>query len=704
MNIVSKVRLTIGTKLVGLIAVLLMASVVSLVLLATRLFVEDNTALIQKMNADTAASLATQVRELLQGTSEKMRMLGTILMQNMDEQTKGRLSEEFFSKDKDFLAFYINKHEQAGSNEVLRRAISQELKNLNDTDGQKLFDSIQANRDFSLAQVSKGDVQLASIKLADERTAIVLAIPFIEGQSGFFTHTMTMVLRQERFVKAFGESDVIISFMVDHKGKLLAHPDTARVAAQESVSHLGIVKQLLEGKFNNGQTRYVDTTNNEAKIGAYRMVGFGGLGIISEVPESKALEAAQRVTLRAIYLAGIILFMSFLAGYFFSGTITWPLKQLMQAAKKITEGDFDINLKPKGQDEIAALSLTFNEMAKGLEERDRVKDTFNKFHNKEVAEKLLSGEVALGGERRIVTIFFSDVRGFTGMSESMQPEEVVTMLNEYMTRMVTIIRNNGGIVDKYVGDAIMALWGVPEGTPDDTFNAVNACLEMRMELNELNKLRLSRGQPVLKIGMGLNTGPVIAGNIGSEDKMEYTVIGDSVNLASRIESLTKEYGTDMLISKNVYDIIKDEFIFEECESAKVKGKSSSIRIFKVRGYNDENGKPVILETPYSSYASEKSDKVVHDKPDAKPEAKSEVATSPNVHAVMHETTAVIPKVKGQWYINASGQIYGPFTEQEVKEGIANQELSLDMLASTSLNEQWNPLSSFPDFSALKKSA
>ncbi|MEK6706498.1 MAG: adenylate/guanylate cyclase domain-containing protein [Bdellovibrionota bacterium] len=175
--------------------------------------------------------------------------------------------------------------------------------------------------------------------------------------------------------------------------------------------------------------------------------------------------------------------------------------------------------------------------------------------------------------------------------------------------MVAIIRTHGGVVDKYVGDAIMALWGVPLASRDDTKNALMACLTMRTELVKLNEIRLSRGQPILKIGMGLNIGPVIAGNIGSNEKMEYTVIGDAVNLASRIESMTKDYGVDLLISHDVYECIKDSFLCEPCESAKVKGKSGAVEVYKVHGYLNESHENIMVESPYATYEPEKSGKV-----------------------------------------------------------------------------------------------
>ncbi|MEW6056823.1 MAG: adenylate/guanylate cyclase domain-containing protein [Bdellovibrionota bacterium] len=749
MKLLAKVRLTIGTKLVSLIAALLITSIVSLVWISTQMFSEDNMALISKVNADTAESLANQARELFESTTDKMRVLGTVLIQEIPHvETKERIINEFFSKDKDFLFLFVNKHNQDGSSSIWQKAVSAELKSNNaESEVSKAFNSLASNPNFSMSQVAKGEVQIASTKLADGTAAIAIALPFIQSTPESFSHSLTAIVRQSKFVKAFGESDIITSFMVDRNGKLLAHPDSSRVGAGESVAHLAIVKEMLAGKFNNKQMRYFD---GEPRLGAFRVVGFAGLGVVAEVPESKAFETTIRVKYRAMLLAVTILCISFFVGYIYSGTITWPIKQLVIAAGRIAEGDFDVNLKPKGQDEIAHLSTAFNEMARGLEERDKVKETFNKFHNKEIAEKLLSGEVKLGGERREATIFFSDVRGFTGMSESMQPEDVVVMLNEYMTRMVAIIRSFGGVVDKYVGDAIMALWGVPFGGPNDVENAVRACLAMREELAALNELRLSRGQPVLRIGMGLNTGQVIAGNIGSNEKMEYTVIGDSVNLASRIESMTKEYGTDFLISENVYEKVRDRFIVEPCKSAKVKGKAQAIQIYRVLGLYDEAGNKVIVETPYSSYAAEKSDKVVHEEAPTpitaavseivEPASHVEVPGSPNIFTpepTPTEVTAVeepvdLSKTKyrdtppqpegavqfsepsvaiavpttsndgatmgNAWYVDSNGDIYGPFTTDEVYTGIASKELLATMKTCQDLlKPNWVLLGEHPKF-------
>jgi adenylate cyclase len=183
------------------------------------------------------------------------------------------------------------------------------------------------------------------------------------------------------------------------------------------------------------------------------------------------------------------------------------------------------------------------------------------------------------------------------------------MLNEYFQIMVGIINKHGGVVDKFIGDAIMAVWGAPNSSERDSQNAVRACLEMRRALKDLNDRRATRGQVPIKIGMGLHRGEAISGTIGSSERMEYTVIGDAVNQSSRIESSTKAFGTDLLLSQDLANFVVQDFILEEAGSVEVKGKAEPLKLFKARGYFDENKNPVIVQTPYSDYEAGDSDKV-----------------------------------------------------------------------------------------------
>lgn len=258
--------------------------------LSTRMFIEDNSALIQKTNADTAANLSTQIRESLEAINDKARILTTILSQHPQSSaasaSRTRVIQEFFAKDKDFLAvFVIENYGQPGASvRVFDQAVAPELGRMGDGDGQLLLKAITSTPDR--------DVEVSTATLADGTPATLIGFPLGAGTIAL------SVTRQNRFVRVFSESDIVTSYMVDRKGRALAHPDAARVAAGESVAHLAIVKQMLEGKFNNGQTRYIDPQSREPRIGAFRTVGFGGLGVITEVAEAKAFEAAKRVEYR----------------------------------------------------------------------------------------------------------------------------------------------------------------------------------------------------------------------------------------------------------------------------------------------------------------------------------------------------------------------------------------------------------------------
>ena len=197
-------------------------------------------------------------------------------------------------------------------------------------------------------------------------------------------------------------------------------------------------------------------------------------------------------------------------------------------------------------------------------------------------EHLMSGKVQLGGETLTVTILFSDIRGFTSISEDMNnAQSLVALLNEYFTEMVTIVMQEDGVVDKYIGDAIMAVFGAPVSKPDDAVRAARAAIRMRVALAELNERLVARGVTPLRTGIGIHTGEVVAGNIGSEARMEYTVIGDAVNVASRLESNTKELGVDVLISADTYALVKDSCDASPIHEITVKGRSEPVMIYEL---------------------------------------------------------------------------------------------------------------------------
>lgn len=210
----------------------------------------------------------------------------------------------------------------------------------------------------------------------------------------------------------------------------------------------------------------------------------------------------------------------------------------------------------------------------------------SRYFSPKIFEKIAGSDdtlFSLIGRKQEVAVMFTDIRDFTALSETMKPEEVVELLKSYHAKMVNIIFQNGGTLDKFIGDGIMATFGTPDSKPDDAYRAVWTGLEMRKALQELNRERETKGLNEIKMGIGIHFGNVIVGNIGTESRMEYTVIGDTVNLASRIESKCKELKTDFLISDSVRSFLDDKIKTIDRGKHSVKGKTEAVNLFEVIG-------------------------------------------------------------------------------------------------------------------------
>jgi adenylate cyclase len=391
-----------------------------------------------------------------------------------------------------------------------------------------------------------------------------------------------LFLSSDTLAQSFGEG-ANISYLINSDGDLLVHPDQDLVQSGANFRDKPFVRYMNEHGDLQLQNLYTGE-DGFRYFGSYTKLPQINLAVITNIAYDVVVETITTTTWRNILLSGGVLCLSILCVWFFSKTISNPLKKLSAAAGQIKEGDFNIELRSRSKDEIGLLTNSFVEMSRGLAERERLKDTFGRFINKEIAEQAMKGELQLGGETKKVTVFFSDIRDFTSISEKMDPHDVVEFLNSYMVRMVKCVSRTGGVVDKFIGDAIMAIWGAPvsSGNPArEALACVRTALMMRLSLQEYNTTRGTTKRPHIKMGCGINTGDVVAGQIGSSERMEYTVIGDTVNLASRTEALNKPFSTDILITENTWKLVKDYIIAEEMPGVTVKGKAEPVRMFAV---------------------------------------------------------------------------------------------------------------------------
>jgi adenylate cyclase len=326
---------------------------------------------------------------------------------------------------------------------------------------------------------------------------------------------------------------------------------------------------------------------------ALRQLASGGASVITSIPDEVVFEGINATTIRNVYFAASVLFISLLMFHFFSNHLTRQLQILNDAAEAIEDGRYHNSIPVKTSDETGILTGTMDSMRLALL-------NFERFTNKEIARLTRKGLLTTGGSYKRATFFFSDIRSFTAISEKMAPAEVVEFLNEYMELMVACVMVTGGVIDKFIGDAVMAHWGAVRSetaaggeTPlrasvsisADALAAVRAALMMRAALQCFNRGRGGDKKPVIKVGCGINSGKVVAGQIGTDERLEYTVIGDAVSLADRTETFNKLFGTEILITENTMRLSGGRFITEEMPAVTENGKK--IRIFAVVNVEDQ---------------------------------------------------------------------------------------------------------------------
>jgi adenylate cyclase len=300
-------------------------------------------------------------------------------------------------------------------------------------------------------------------------------------------------------------------------------------------------------------------------------------------PESAMDEQFDQVSRRSLANALLVGTAMTLLALVLARTIVRPVRRLIDAAVAMRRGAYHEAFVHEGsEDEMGDLAAAFNTLAQGLAQREREHEIFGRMVSPEVREHLLSGRLGLGGETRWAVVLFSDIRGFSTLAETMDPQAVVTLLNEYLTEMTAAVTPYGGYINNFIGDAIVVIFGAPVPTADAEARAVAAAIAMRAALAKLNERRTARSDPPIETGIGIAAGDMVAGQIGSPARMLYTVIGDAVNVASRLETLTKDYpGKSILVTRRVAAALGPERAMEPLGPVKLKGRAEPVEVFAI---------------------------------------------------------------------------------------------------------------------------
>ena len=520
----------------------------------------------------------------------------------------GSQADGFFKSIQESVLFYLKMTELVSGQAARLREMEQFFFDYNknivafSSGGRVIY-----NRDFLISQaISPAEVEAwfaTGMTAVPGQLLLYNASPYFQQSltAAVFSRgdeTVVVLLNPAELSESFG-TGTNTSFMVNHAGDVLLHPDTDLVLGGANFSALPIVAIMQqEGDSDRRQVTFTDAAGLKY-FGAYYILPGTGVAVVTTIPQDIVFEAVRSITVQNILLTAAVLFIAILFIWFFSKTISNSVRVLADAALRIEMGEFEVDLKPKTRDELGLLTNSFNKMSGAL-------NVFGRFTNKAVAVQAMRGEIKPGGLPKHATIFFSDIRGFTEKSENYTniyeedaSNHIVMWLNTYLTSMVECIEKTGGVVDKFLGDGIMAHWGTVYTAGDpatDAFNCVRAALMMREALKVINSRRQDElGVSEIRIGCGINSGVVTAGQIGSEQRMEYTVIGDPVNLSSRTESLNKIFMTDILITENTWELVKEKLITEEMPPVTVKGKEKPVRTFAVVNLRDAAGPQTLAE-------------------------------------------------------------------------------------------------------------
>lgn len=379
---------------------------------------------------------------------------------------------------------------------------------------------------------------------------------------------------------ALKDPDVVYVVMADDEGKILAHRDLALIGKPverpDGLAPLGgdlLIQPYTDPIHGRLLDFAIPLVFGDVRVGALYL-GFSQKAI------DEALAGARRQTLA---ISALMILVGLAGALTVATVLSHPILRLVDGTRAIAAGELDVSLAVSSRDEIGILTESFNRMAQSLREKEMIKRAFTRYVAREVVDEILKDpeRLVLRGERRVVTVLFCDIRGFASLTERLKPEEVVQLLNEFYTLIIDTTVQHGGTLDKFLGDGVMTIFGAPIATPEHSLQAVRTALAIQTGIVELTESRIRGGRAPIEVGIGISAGEVVAGTVGAEERMEYTVVGHSVNLASRLENAARP--GQILMSEDTYDQLTGLVEARSLGPIKVKGKEELVEVYEVLG-------------------------------------------------------------------------------------------------------------------------
>lgn len=583
----SNTKFSLQLKMMGVISFLFILSVSVIIFFASFYFKRSIELQLRDNNIRIAEIIGSKVKSDILGVVEKGRQIAiTLTTQGLPEPERKLLIKTFFQNDKEFI--YLGIFERRENTLVMKREVfnEEELKKSSVTE-EDFHAVVTRNRD-ALAEAFNGQAVLLNSSPGFQEPSFAIAIP--TSENGENDNALVMIVKLDKIIGAFSKKGIETTFMVNGNGTALAHPKEDLILAATDLASMPIVKSMLTSAPNTGQMSYLDEELGGSYLGSFQKIGFADAGVITIVSEEKAFADVYKSQKTNLYIAGIGLCSALIFVFFFSKTITKPVLQLLTATLEIAKGNFKIGIKPTTQDEVGLLTKYFIDMGAGLEEREKVKNILGSMIDPVVVQEAMVDLAALKrGSETHITAFFSDVASFSTISEQLKSADLAALLNEYLSAMTLLLKKHEGVLDKYIGDAIVGIFNAPVSVSDHELKAARASVDMVMKLAELrnywteNNLYSKEAQ-VMDARIGLNSGPAKVGFMGTDALASYTMMGDTVNLAARLEAAGKDYGVNILITDPIRDSIQEEMVTRYLDLVRVKGKNEPVKIHELIGY------------------------------------------------------------------------------------------------------------------------
>ncbi|MCB1141817.1 MAG: adenylate/guanylate cyclase domain-containing protein [Leptospiraceae bacterium] len=582
----SKPKYSIQFKMLLVISLVLAGTTSTIIALASYFFKKDNKIRILENNLELVRVVELKVRADLNSVVDKGKQLALTLKQDFkSEAQKKFFIDQFFKNDNDFIFLGVYQNSDGHLKEIDTIFNDNYLKKIS-LDNDDIFRVVKNNEEQFLKSFSGASILMNTSQGFQEPT-ICISVPPLEANEESKVILVIMV-KLESILDAFKKTATSETFMVGPDGTIIAHHEPEVVLTGKNIMDSPIVRNMLASQTSNGQTAFV-AEDGERYLGSFQKLKlrFTNVGIISTTPESKAFEAVYRIQERNIYIMLISLCISLILVVLFSKTISSPILSLLSETVKISKGIFKIDIKRTTNDEVGILTDYFITMARGLEEREKVKSILGSMIDPVVVQEAMKDLQALKrGDEKVITAFFSDVASFSTISEQLNSVDLASLLNEYLSAMTMILQNHHGVLDKYIGDAIVGIFGAPVDVNHHYLHACKASLEMITKLDDLrnywtkNNLYSKEAQ-MMDVRIGLNTGPAKVGFMGTDNMGSFTMMGDTVNLAARLEAAGKDYGVNILVSEMIKKNVDQEMFTRELDLVRVKGKNEPVRLYEL---------------------------------------------------------------------------------------------------------------------------